>query len=76
MMIVNNQEIFDICRDIYNIKKIGFNDLNMVISKHILSAISPLNFNTNNNYSTTDLYLKPFNLNSFISELIYFLCPI
>ena len=74
MMIVNNQEIYDICKDIYNIKKIGFNDLNMVISKHILSTISPINFNKNN-YISTDIYVKPFNLNSFISELIYFLCP-
>jgi len=42
MSIINNQEIFDICKDIHKIKKIGFDNLNQVISNHLISAILPV----------------------------------
>lgn len=43
MSIINNQEIYDICRDIHKIKKIGFDNLNQIISNHIISTILPVN---------------------------------
>ena len=67
MTIIHNQDIFDICRDIYNIKKIGFENLNCVISKHIINMmVPPLG-------EDVSVKSKPFQLNSYISELIYFL---
>lgn len=67
MTIINNQDIFDICKEIYNMKKIGFENLNSVISKQILNVlIPPLG-------EDTSVKGKPFQLNSFISEIIYFL---
>ena len=67
MTIIHNQDIFDICRDIYNIKKIGFENLNSVISKHIINMmVPPLG-------EDVSVKSKPFQLNSYISELIYFL---
>ena len=67
MTIIHNQDIFDICRDIYNIKKIGFENLNSVISKHIINMmVPPLG-------EDVSVKSKPFQLNSYISELIYYL---
>jgi tubulin delta len=42
MSVINNQEIFDICREIYKDKKIGFENLNHIISKHLISALIPV----------------------------------
>ena len=42
MSVVNNQEIFDICKEIHKIKKIGFDNLNQIISNHIISSIIPV----------------------------------
>lgn len=42
MSIINNQEVFDICKDIHKIKKIGFDNLNQIISNHIISSILPV----------------------------------
>ena len=65
--IINNQYIYDICRDIYNYKKIGFENLNYVISRNIINMmIPPLGDDVN-------LKSKPYQINTFISELIYFL---
>ena len=67
MTIINNQDIYDICRDIYNYKKIGFENLNYVISRNIINMmIPPLGDDVN-------LKSKPYQINTFISELIYFL---
>ena len=67
MTIINNQDIYDICRDIYNYKKIGFDNLNYVISRNIINMmIPPLGDDVN-------LKSKPYQISSFISELIYFL---
>ena len=68
MTIIHNQDIFDICKDIYNIKKIGFENLNSVISKHVINMmVPPLGESTN------EVRAKPFQLYSYISELIYYL---
>ena len=65
--IINNQDIFDICKDIYNIKKIGFENLNSIISKHLINLmIPPLG-------DDVAVKSKPFQINSFISDLIYFM---
>lgn len=40
--IINNQEIYDICRDIHLVKKIGFEHLNQIISNHIISSTLPV----------------------------------
>ena len=65
MTIIHNQDIYDICKDIYQIKKIGFEHLNTVISKHIINMmVPPLG-------EDVSLKAKPFQLNSFISEVIY-----
>jgi len=42
MSIINNQEIYDICKDIHKLKKIGFDNLNQIISNHLISAILPV----------------------------------
>ncbi len=42
MTVINNQEIFDICKDIHKIKTIGFDNLNQIISNHIISSILPV----------------------------------
>lgn len=42
MTVINNQEIFDICKDIHKIKKIGFAHLNTVISRFLVSALVPV----------------------------------
>jgi tubulin delta len=43
LTVINNQEMFDICRDIYKIKKIGFDHLNGIISKHLMTTLLPVN---------------------------------
>ena len=40
--IIHNQEIYDICQNVHLIKKIGFDDLNQIISNHIISSILPV----------------------------------
>jgi len=67
MTIINNQDIFDICKNIYNYKKIGFDNLNTIISKHIINMMIPP--------MGKDIMIKqkPFMLNSFISEIIYYM---
>lgn len=42
MLIIDNQEIFNIARDVYKIKKIGFEDLNSIISKQLTSVLIPV----------------------------------
>jgi len=42
MSIIHNQEIFDIYKEIYKEKKIGFDNLNQIISKHLVSALIPV----------------------------------
>ena len=65
--VINNQEIFDICKNIYKFKKIGFENLNSIISKHIINMLIPPSYNTNNNNFKSSTY----RINSFISEIIY-----
>ena len=69
MTVINNQEIFDICKNIYKLKKIGFEDLNSIISKHIINMMIPPSYNLNNNNYKS----KTYRINSFISDIIYFL---
>ena len=65
--VINNQEIFDICKNIYKFKKIGFENLNSIISKHIINMMIPPTYNlSNNNFKS-----KTYQSNSFISEIIY-----
>jgi tubulin delta len=40
--IINNQETFDICKEIYKLKKIGFDNLNQIISKNLLTTLIPV----------------------------------
>lgn len=68
MTVINNQEIFEICKNIYKLKKIGFEDLNSIISKHIINMMIPPNYNLDNNFKS-----KTYRINSFISDIIYFL---
>jgi tubulin delta len=42
MTVINNQEMFDICKDIHKIKKIGFDNLNQIISKQLMSTLLPV----------------------------------
>lgn len=42
MLIINNQEMFDICKEIYKLKKISFDSLNSIIASRLLSAIVPV----------------------------------
>jgi tubulin delta len=42
MTVINNQDIFDICKEIYKFKKIGFENLNKVISRHLISTLLPV----------------------------------
>ena len=65
--VINNQEIFDICKNIYKFKKIGFENLNSIISKHIINMMIPPSYNLN----TTNLKSKTYRINSFISDIIY-----
>jgi tubulin delta len=44
MTVINNQEIFDICKDIHKIKKIGFDNLNQIISTHLISTLLPVSY--------------------------------
>ena len=69
MTVINNQEIFDICKNIYKLKKIGFEDLNSIISKHIINMMIPPSYNLNNNNYKS----KKYRINSFISDIMYFL---
>ena len=68
MTVINNQEIFDICKNIYKLKKIGFENLNSIISKHIINMMIPPNYNLDNTFKS-----KTYRINSFISDIIYFL---
>ena len=89
MTLINNQEIFDICKNIYNLKKISFEDLNEIISHHIINMLVPAKYDNNNisnksiNNSfitsknppnSSSLFLPPFTSFSFPSSLLYFLC--
>ena len=65
--VINNQEIFDICKNIYKFKKIGFENLNSIISKHIINMMIPPSYNIDNN----NLKSKTYSINSFISDIIY-----
>ena len=68
MTVIHNQEIFDICKNIYKLKKIDFENLNSIISKHIINMMIPPSYNLENNYKS-----KSYRINSFISDIIYFL---
>ena len=65
--VINNQEIFDICKNIYKFKKIGFENLNQIISKHIINMMIPPTYNPKNNSFKS----KTYQTNSFLSEIIY-----
>ena len=69
MTVINNQEIFDICKNIYKLKKIDFENLNSIISKHIINMMIPQPYSTENNIFES----KAYRINSFISDIIYFL---
>ena len=69
MTVINNQEIFDICKNIYKLKKIDFENLNSIISKHIINMMIPPPYNIDNNIFES----KAYRINSFISDIIYFL---
>lgn len=68
MTVINNQEIFDICKIIYKFKKIGFENLNSIISKHIINMMVPPSYDLDNSFKS-----KTYRINSFISDIIYFL---
>ena len=68
MTVINNQEIFDICKNIYKLKKIGFENLNSIISKHLINMMIPPSCNIDNSFKS-----KTYRINSFISDIIYFL---
>ena len=68
MTVIHNQEIFDICKNIYKLKKIGFENLNSIISKHIINMMIPPSYQIDNNFKS-----KSYRINSFISDIIYFL---
>ena len=40
--VINNQDMFDMCKEIYKIKKIGFDHLNGIISKQLMSTLLPV----------------------------------
>ena len=65
--VINNQEIFDICKNIYKFKKIGFENLNSIISKHITTMMIPPSYDINNN----NFKSKTYRIYSFISDIIY-----
>ena len=67
--VINNQEIFDICKNIYKFKKIGFENLNSIISKHIINMMIPPSYNINN--TNSNFKAKTYRVNSFISDIIY-----
>ena len=67
--VINNQEIFDICKNIYKFKKIGFENLNSIISKHIINMMIPPSYNINN--TNSNFRAKTYRVNSFISDIIY-----
>jgi len=69
--VINNQEIFDICKNIYKFKKIGFENLNSIISKHIINMMIPPSYNLNSNINNNNLKSKTYQTNSFVSEIIY-----
>ena len=68
MTVINNQEIFDICKNIYKFKKIGFENLNSIISKHLINIMIPPSYNLDKSFKS-----KTYRINSFISDIIYFL---
>lgn len=69
--VINNQEIFDICKNIYKLKKIGFENLNSIISKHLINMMIPPSYNLNSNIANNNLKSKTYQTNSFLSEIIY-----
>ena len=69
--VINNQEIFDICKNIYKLKKIGFENLNSIISKHLINMMIPPSYNLDSNITNNNLKSKTYQINSFLSEIIY-----
>ena len=69
--VINNQEIFDICKNIYKFKKIGFENLNSIISKHLINMMIPPSYNLDSNITNNNLKSKTYQTNSFLSEIIY-----
>ena len=69
--VINNQEIFDICKNIYNFKKIGFENLNSIISKHLINMMIPPSYNLDSNITNNNLKSQTYQTNSFLSEIIY-----
>ena len=69
--VINNQEIFDICKNIYKFKKIGFENLNSIISKHLINMMIPPSYNLNSYINNSNLKSKTYQTNSFLSEIIY-----
>ena len=69
--VINNQEIFDICKNIYKFKKIGFENLNSIISKHLINMMIPPSYNLDSNITNNNLKSKTYQINSFLSEIIY-----
>ena len=66
MTVIHNQDIFDMCKNIYKLKKIGFEDINNIISKHLIGMMVPPCYSLNNDFKT-----KSYRINSFISDIIY-----
>ena len=69
--VINNQEIFDICKNIYKFKKIGFENLNSIISKHIINMMIPPSYDINTKIKDNIFKSKTYKTNSFLSEIIY-----
>ena len=52
-VILDNQELFDTCKNIFKIKKINFDDINNIASRQILSCIYPIVNNKQLNYKVS-----------------------
>jgi len=68
MMLIRNQEIYDICREIHKIEKISFDSLNHIISKSIISATLPLS--NSSNKVTNDFWKKSTPIGNIIDNLV------
>ena len=68
MMLIRNQEIYDICSEIHKLEKISFDSLNHIISKSIISATLPTTNSTNK--VITDLWSKSTPIGTIIDNLV------
>ena len=68
MMLIRNQEIYDICKEIHKMEKISFDSLNHIISKSIISATLPV-INSSNK-TINDFWKKSTPIETIIDNLV------